>query len=360
MALRTIIAILALLVTVGCEEPCPSGSSRTEDGRCVERRPDSGEADDAAVLRDAALDAHAGADASIDASGTPDACERRAYYLDSDGDGHGAGAAVEACAPLAGHSESTDDCDDSDPQMHPGATEACDGEDQDCDAAIDEGLATAPYYRDADGDGFGDRKESVLACRMPSGHVLLGTDCDDACADCRPGGSELCDLRDNDCDETTDEGVTTRFYPDCDCDGYTRVTGMPLDACAAPPTRPAECTGPTCAGSGWTTRSPAMGTDCFDTEARAFPGQTMFFTTPIAGASGMRRFDYDCDGGSGTSDMLYPDVNGDCTPSCSAVPGWIASVPAMCGVTADYLDMCNRVGGSFCVAPMVRYTQACR
>lgn len=63
---------------------------------------------------------------------------------DNDGDGY----------PAA------EDCDDTNPDVYPGATETCDGVDQDCDGEIDEG-ATSIWYGDDDGDGFGN--EGVTA-----------------------------------------------------------------------------------------------------------------------------------------------------------------------------------------------------
>lgn len=59
-----------------------------------------------------------------------------AWFPDADGDGHGAGAPVAACAPPSGHVAADGDCDDADPLTHPGAPEvAGDGVDQDCDGA---------------------------------------------------------------------------------------------------------------------------------------------------------------------------------------------------------------------------------
>lgn len=69
-------------------------------------------------------------------------------YADVDGDGHGdPSAAVSACADGDGVSELGDDCDDADAGVHPGATEACGGGDEDCDGVVDgdalEGSAAA-------------------------------------------------------------------------------------------------------------------------------------------------------------------------------------------------------------------------
>jgi hypothetical protein len=71
------------------------------------------------------------------------------FYADNDGDGFGAGPAVEGCVVPPGFVENDDDCDDTDAAVHPGAEEVCNGVDDDCDGGIDEGLTF-----DDDGDGF--------------------------------------------------------------------------------------------------------------------------------------------------------------------------------------------------------------
>jgi hypothetical protein len=58
-----------------------------------------------------------------------------------------------------------DDCDDSDPDVNPGATEICNGVDDNCDGQIDEGCY--PYYRDADGDGWGDPNDFIITNTGP-------------------------------------------------------------------------------------------------------------------------------------------------------------------------------------------------
>lgn len=57
-----------------------------------------------------------------------------AYYLDGDLDGYGAGAAVLACDAPSQHVAQAGDCDDAARDTHPGATELCDGRDNDCDS----------------------------------------------------------------------------------------------------------------------------------------------------------------------------------------------------------------------------------
>lgn len=53
----------------------------------------------------------------------------------------------------------------------------------------------AIYYRDADGDGYGDIATSVKACTAPTGYVADNTDCDDSVgsgSSIHPGAHELC------------------------------------------------------------------------------------------------------------------------------------------------------------------------
>ena len=107
-----------------------------------------------------------------------------AYYADADADGFGRStdAAQNACAPVAGKVADNTDCNDSDAAIHPGAAERCNGADDDCDLAIDETPATFRYYRDDDGDGFGDASVSLANCTgvAPDGFVGNSADCDDA------------------------------------------------------------------------------------------------------------------------------------------------------------------------------------
>ena len=136
------------------------------------------------------------------------------FYLDADGDGYGDAATVlKQDTRPEGYVTNGSDCDDSDAAIHPGASETPDdGIDQDCD-----GLDLRTWFRDADGDGFGDPAVSVINDTAPAGYVADGRDCDDGNADIYPGSREIVnDGVDQDCD-----GVDLYpWYRDADGDGF--------------------------------------------------------------------------------------------------------------------------------------------
>ncbi|MBK7887502.1 MAG: HYR domain-containing protein [Bacteroidetes bacterium] len=155
-----------------------------------------------------------------------DCDDAQLLYADLDGDTYGAGAPV-ACGVA-----SNNDCNDAVAAINPGAAEVCNLIDDDCDGNTDEGVQLT-FYADADMDSYGDPLATVLACTAPVGYVADNTDCDDTNPAVNPAAIEVCNLIDDDCDGSIDEGVQSPFYADTDSDSY----GDPLAsvmACTAP------------------------------------------------------------------------------------------------------------------------------
>ena len=169
------------------------------------------------------------------------------WFADTDEDGFGATAdTMLGCAPDVGFVGESGDCNDGAANVYPGAPEACDDVDNDCNDVIDDDLATY-WYTDADNDGHGDADTVLEVCDPAPGLVAIGDDCDDEAASVYPGAEELCDEIDNDCDGLIDEDLFGWYYEDNDGDGYGDAsTGV--EDCAP--------------GDGWVMDA----TDCDDTD----------------------------------------------------------------------------------------------
>ena len=96
------------------------------------------------------------------------------------------------------------------------------------------------WYRDSDADLYGNNAIMLTQCDQPSGYVLDNTDCADGDADRNPGHAEICDSKDNDCDDLIDDADATlntatasTWYADTDSDGYGTPSTTTL-ACAQP------------------------------------------------------------------------------------------------------------------------------
>ncbi len=76
-------------------------------------------------------------------------------------------------------------------------------------------------YRDWDQDGYGRATWTQLKCGLPEGFAMTGDDCNDNNKEVHPGASELCNQRDDNCNDEVDEGTDQfTFYLDEDGDGH--------------------------------------------------------------------------------------------------------------------------------------------
>jgi hypothetical protein len=179
-------------------------------------------------------------------------CPGTDYYVDQDGDGYGtndpAFPVARACALPSGYALVAGDCDDFDASIHPGATEVCNGKDDNCNGQIDEGLPRQFYCVDRDGDGHGVPAEGDEAsCKAMPGYGDCGGDCDDSdptqwvqltcgvgwcrrdalgCSMlCTPGAPrvEVCNDFDDDCDGVVDNGSDLQL---CGAPGLKCIAGV--------------------------------------------------------------------------------------------------------------------------------------
>ena len=114
--------------------------------------------------------------ADADQDGTGDACDATpygpmtTYYADADGDTYGdANQPTDAYTQPAGYVTNSDDCNDQDANLNLlNSLGNCAPE-----------PATNTYYRDADGDTYGDITQTTQATSQPAGYVTNSDDCDD-------------------------------------------------------------------------------------------------------------------------------------------------------------------------------------
>jgi hypothetical protein len=156
------------------------------------------------------------------------------YYADNDGDGFGdANNSIDECSQPAGYVTNNTDCNDNNANQNAASTEICNGEDDDCDGIIDNGITFLDYYTDADGDGFGSGDVISSCTDLGAGYTNNNTDCDDTNGNTFPGATELCNTIDDNCDGQTDEGVQTVYFIDNDGDTYGNPS-VSILACTQP------------------------------------------------------------------------------------------------------------------------------
>ena len=208
----------------------------------------------------------------------PSVTGQTAFYVDADGDGYGAGSAVQRCEGTSRYVPDDTDCDDSDASTFPGATDIVgDGVDEDCDGAEvcyvdhdDDGYRSSDTVSGAAGcDGAGEALASApdgdcddtrrdvhpgaeeSDCMDPTDYNCDGStqyadqdtdgyaaceDCDDGNGEANPGAVEVCNGVDDDCDGAVDVNATDAavWYADADSDGFVDPLVWVL-ACDPPP-----------------------------------------------------------------------------------------------------------------------------
>ncbi|HJK92890.1 MAG TPA: putative metal-binding motif-containing protein [Polyangiaceae bacterium LLY-WYZ-15_(1-7)] len=232
-----------------------------------------------------------------DCDGTIDEEPDSTYYRDEDNDNYGLDDdTVMSCSLPSGYAARGGDCSD-DPvadlianERNPGASEICNGVDDDCDGTIDETdgapCACSPVgstrpcgLTDPELDGVGVCVLGEQTCNEVDGSAAWG-----ACAGATAPSSESCNTSDDDCDGMVDEGVLVAQWQDVDGDDYG--VGEPIMGCTLMAGYALE---------------PG---DCDDGDMGVFPGA-----------------DESCDGVDEDCDGVADDLDADAVESCAGADG---------------------------------------
>lgn len=149
-----------------------------------------------------------------------------------DGDGDGWVAAADG----------GDDCDDNDAAVYPGAAEACNGIDDDCNAVVDDGYGAGGACSGAP-NACGDTVPGMKVCTADG----AGVQCNAPAAPDPAGYGNVCTSSANACGQTASgtigcDGSCSATAPEAS-DGDADGTADCIDACASDPAKvaPGEC-----------------------------------------------------------------------------------------------------------------------
>jgi M6 family metalloprotease-like protein len=173
------------------------------------------------------------------------------WYEDLDGDGYSSGNTAVQCERPVNHyvpselTATSGDCNDGNGSIHPGAAEVCDGVDNDCNAGTADGSGeSAPDNTLQDGVCAGSKQSCTGGSWTDDYSGVSGYEATET----------TCDSLDNDCDNQTDEGLTSTFYIDGDGDGFGDENDTGVDACIQPDSYAVN------------------NIDCDDSDANIYPG----------------------------------------------------------------------------------------
>lgn len=195
----------------------------------------------------------------------------RIYYRDADGDTYGDASVPQfSCDPNVapmGFVDNDQDCNDMSAAASPVGTEVCDGLDNDCNMAVDDGVLYQPDGSlDCAAAALGQCAEGTARCEGTNGWVC----------DAGTPVAETCNGIDDNCDGGVDLTNGTPpadaplWFPDCDGDGYGVPSGAVL-SCSLPTSAPSTCPGGT-----WSLSA----LDCNDGNAMIHPDRQEDCSTP--------------------------------------------------------------------------------
>lgn len=156
-----------------------------------------------------------------------EAADKTYYYFDADDDGYGTSDSKFLTSPEGNYrATKKGDCDDSDPNVHPGAEDICDGIDNNCDGEIDEHCCVGGKRDGKIGQQIGERCDPVNIIDLTGG--VYPPCCSGNCV--RPDGSTCINHNDCICVEATEESdaayVEEEWVGD---EGTTPATTIPSD-----------------------------------------------------------------------------------------------------------------------------------